>query len=82
MYIPGQNKPYRHTALSKISNRIVGKKYYNALFNITQCLASDVGFTNIVVQSTGQSGAKTKYGVPTVRGNCYIERNRDHVGLT
>ena len=27
----------------------------------------NVGFTTIVVQSTGQSGVKTKYEVPTVQ---------------
>ena len=30
--------------------------------------SSDVGFTNIVVRSMGQSGADTKYRVPTVQG--------------
>ena len=29
------------------------------------------GFTNIVVRSMGQSGMETKYGVPTVRGQCF-----------
>ena len=29
---------------------------------------SDVGFTNIVVWSTGQFGEKTRYGVPNVPG--------------
>ena len=32
-------------------------------------ISSNVGFTNIDVWSTGQSGAETKYGVPTVRGH-------------
>ena len=53
---------YHHTALSEISNRIVGgniTKHYFSLF---------VGFTDFVVLSTGWSGAKTKYRVPTVRG--------------
>ena len=34
--------------------------------------ASDVGFTNIVVRLTGQSGAETTYGVPTVQGQCLV----------
>ena len=40
--------------------------YYYALFDITHYFPSDVGFTNIVVWSAGQSDAETKYGVPTV----------------
>ena len=28
-------------------------------------------FINIVVRSTGLSGVKTKYGVPTVQGQCF-----------
>ena len=54
-----------HTTVSEISNRIVGK-YYHALFDIIHCLFSDVGFTDIVVQSTGKSGVATKGLVPTV----------------
>ena len=48
------------------------EKYYYALFDITQrhYFCSDVGFTNIVVRYMGQSGAKTKYIVPTVQGQC------------
>ena len=59
--VPARTHSCRHTALSEISNRIVGK--------ILQCtfFSSVVGFTNIVVQSMGQSGAEeTKYGVLTV----------------
>ena len=38
------------------------------IYQITHYFYSDVGFTNTVVRSTGQSGAETnsKYGVPTV----------------
>ena len=31
------------------------------------CFSFDVGFTNIVDRSVGQSGVETKYGVPTVQ---------------
>ena len=43
---------------------------FNALFDIMHYFSWDVGFTNIVVRSTGQSGVETKYRVPTVRGQC------------
>ena len=46
------------------------EKYYDTLFGITHYFSSDVGFTNIVVQSTAQSGAETKYRVSIVRGQC------------
>ena len=46
----------------------MGKKYYYSFFEITYYFSSDVRFTNIVVQSTGQSGVETKYRVPAVRG--------------
>ena len=36
------------------------EKYYYALFDILHYFSSDVGFTNIVVRSTEQSGAETK----------------------
>ena len=51
------------------------EKYYYTLhvFDITPYFSSDVGFTNTVVWSTGQSGAKTKYRVPTVRGQWCTE---------
>ena len=38
-----------------------------AQFDIIHYFSSDVGLTNIV-GSTGQSGAETKYKVPTVQG--------------
>ena len=66
--VPDRMHSYRYTALSDISKKIVGKKDYHSLFDITHYLSSDVGFTNTVVRSTGQSGSKMKYGVPTVRG--------------
>ena len=44
------------------------EKYYYTLFDIMHHFPSDVGFTNTVVSSVGQSGVKTKFGVPTVRG--------------
>ena len=65
--VPDRMHSYRHTALSEISNRFVGKYCY-ALLDITHYFSSDVGFTNIVVKSMGQSGVQKKYGVPTVRG--------------
>ena len=55
-----------HTALSIIFRIGLWEKYHYALFDITHYFSSDEGFTNIVVQSTGQSGAEMKYGVPTV----------------
>ena len=58
---------YRH--LSEISNRIVGKFTMHHLISRTiSLLIGGLGFTNIVVWSTGQSGAETNYGVPTVPG--------------
>ena len=44
-----------------------------APFDITHYFSSDVGFTNIVVRCTGQSGVEMKYGVPTVRGQCHLK---------
>ena len=41
--------------------RLCGNNYYS-LFS------SNVGLTNIVVQSMGQSGVETKYGMPTWQG--------------
>ena len=51
-------------------------KYYYTPFDIMHCFCSDVGFTNIVVWSTGQSGAETKYTMPTVPGQlrCFVLR--------
>ena len=43
-------------------------KYYYAPFDVLHYFASNVGFTNIVVRSTGQFGVETKYRVPTVQG--------------
>ena len=40
------------------------EKYYFMPFDINHYCSSDVGFTNITVQSTGQPGAQTEYGVP------------------
>ena len=48
------------------------ENYYYALFNITHYFSSDMGLTKIVVRYTGQSGAETKYRVPTVRGQWLI----------
>ena len=45
------------------------EKYYYAQFDIAHYISSDVGFTNIVVWSMLQSGAKTKYTVPTEQDN-------------
>ena len=53
--VPDRRHSYHHTALSEISIRIT-MHYFSF----------DVGFTNIVVRSTGQSGVETKYRVPTV----------------
>ena len=64
--VPNRTHSYRHTALSEISNGIVGKILLRTI-EITHCFSSDVGFWNIVVWSTGQSGVE--YRVPTVRGN-------------
>ena len=69
--VPNRTHSYHHTALSEISNKIAGKYYYT-LFDIKHYFSSDVGFTNIVVQSTRQYGAETKYGVPTVQGQCKV----------
>ena len=57
--VPVRTLSYPHTALSKILNRIVGK-YYNILFDITHYFSSNVGFTNIVSRSLGQSGSEDK----------------------
>ena len=43
-------------------------KYYYASFVTMHCFSLDVGFTNIVVESTGESSVETKYRVPTVWG--------------
>ena len=42
----------------------MGKLLLRTIFDTTHHFSSDVGFTNIVVQSMGQSGAETKYRVP------------------
>ena len=49
-------------------------KYYYEPFDITHYFSSYVGLksTSIIIQSTGQSDAKTKYGVPTVRGQMSV----------
>ena len=70
-HCPRQNASsyhHTHTALSEIWNRIVGKKYYYALFDFTHYFYFNVGFANIVVQSSGQPGVEMKYGVPAVWG--------------
>ena len=47
------------------------------IFDITHYFSSDEGFTNIVVQSTGQSGAEMKAGVTTcVRTMVDIWKNK------
>ena len=48
------------------------EKYYYTLFDIMHYFSSEVGFTNIVVRSSKQSGMETKYGVPTVQGHCIL----------
>ena len=70
--VPDRTHSYRHTALLEILNRMVGKKYYHAPFDITHYFSSDVAFTIIVVRSTGQSGVETKCGVPTVLRTMFI----------
>ena len=50
---PNRTQFYRPTAL-------IGGKYYYAPFDITHYFSSDVRFTDIVVQSMGQSGMETK----------------------
>ena len=65
--VPDTMHSYCHTPLSEISNRIVGKNI-TAPLDITHYFSSDMGFTNIVTRSEGQSGVKTKYGVLIVRG--------------
>ena len=59
--VPDKTHSYRPTALSEISKGL----WENIT---THYLSYDMVFTNTVVRSTGQSGAKTKYGVRTVRG--------------
>ena len=66
MHCPQQRHSYRHTALSEIFNRIVGKNISTHHLISHTIFSSNVGLTNIIVQSMGQSGAETKYGVPTV----------------
>ena len=64
--VPDRRHSLCSTALPEISNRIVGKilqrtNWYHILFS------SILGCTDIVIWSMAQSGAETKYGVPTLR---------------
>ena len=63
---------YRHTALSEISNEIV-RKNITMHYLISHTIVLPMWGSQILVRSTGQSGAETKYGVPTVRGQCAFD---------
>ena len=71
--VPDRMHSYRYTALSEVSNiGIMGKIllctiWYHALL-FFRCGVYKYCCSG---RSTGQSGAETKYGVPTVRGQCY-----------
>ena len=56
--------------VTSIFLRGLSGKYYHALFEFKHYFCSDVGFITIVVRSMGQTGAKMKYGVPNVPGQC------------
>ena len=68
--VPNRTHSYHHTALSEISNMIVGKLLLCTIRYHTLIL-SDVGYTDIGVQSMEHSGAEVKYGVPIVRGQWF-----------
>ena len=69
IYCPKQNALLYSSDTAPIQLRYrIGlcENYYNTPADITHYFSSDVGFTNLVVQSTGQPCVEAKYGVPTV----------------